>query len=681
MIDISDIPGLLRRHFGWLLIVPALFVALAFVYLALKTPIYRTSAQLLVQPEGLQVIANDPGISGGNQTLQGMDIDSQTYVILSEAVLNQVANRLELDTRPEFRSSGLRALLFGGDANTNRSSIEVRMATLEALREAIQVYRLDRSFVFLIRVSHTDPVLAAAIANETASAYILQSRDSRSQALINASATLGKQAEQLRSRVEEAESAVERYRVSKGLITTSGGLVLDQQLEALNTQITQARVDLERAKSADANVSSLTLADVEAGAIPQTATSSVLSSLRVQYARIAQQEAEAATTLGANHPTLRELQSQLTNTQRQIASELQRIKRAVRGQFEQAQSTLAALESRSRSLQSQNSVQGTALIELRQLQSEAEASRGVYEAFLKRARELEELPQIETNTSRVLSEAPIPTSPSGPRKIIVLGAVGLFGAVAAASAIVGLAIVNGNVTSGRELARGTGIPILASVNAAGGRFSPGLLSRWSGRKNSQMAEMAPTRIAYALRQALADRRPANILVLSVGQVPDATGFIRKIAEDLHEMGEAVLFAHAGQQIKPAAGAASTTVAGIRSRLHSAGALTGLPSEGSDPDTIKAPKGGLASHLHVEQIDPSRKYASSGTLASDTEDLLLVDVGNPDTSPMLPVLLRHCDGIVLMTALGQTRAADVERTIAYLEPWHDRIIGNVVFEAA
>ncbi len=689
MIDVSDIPGLLRRHAGWLIVIPALVIILALIFLMLKTPVYRTSAQLLVQPEGIQIIANDPNLSSGNQNLQGMDIDSQTYVILSEAVLNQVANQLDLDNDPAFRVQGIRTRLFGSTSAGSRSSLEIRSATLSELREIIQALRLDRSFVFLIRVSHPDPYLAAAIANETANAYIEQTRDSKTQALVSASAALGKQAEQLRSRVETAEAAVEKYRVSKGLITTSGGLVLDQQLEALNSQITDARVALERAKAIDDIVSGLTLADVEAGAIPQSAASSVLSSLRVQYSRIAQQEAEAATTLGASHPTLRELKSQLNNTQRQIRDELQRIKRAVRGEFDQAQSTLAALEAQSRSLQSQNSIQGTALIELRQLQSEAEASREVYEAFLKRARELEELPQIDTGTSRILSEAPVPTSPSGPRKIIVLAAAGLFGFVATASAIIGLAILNGNVTSERALVQGTGVPILASVQPAANKFGLNRLPRWlGGGRSSQMNEMAPTRIAYALRQALADRRPANVLVLTVGHTNGTTDFIRKIAEDLHEMGEAVLFAHANQLLGgdleiisdgTTAHAGHARLGATISRLRS--------SEQSQFDTMAGSKlasgqaGYLSGHLRVEQIDPSRKYASSGTLDSSNEDLLLVDVGNPDTSPMLPVLLRHCDGIVLITALGEARRGDVERTIAYLEPWHDRIIGNVVFEAA
>ncbi|MFC6654989.1 GumC family protein [Roseibium salinum] len=416
--------------------------------------------------------------------------------------------------------------------------------------------------VFMIRVSHPDPQLAAAIANETANAYIDQVRNSRAETLMRAGSTLGKQAQQLRARLDEAEAAVEAYKAKQGLISTNGGLVLDQQFEALNTQITQTRLELERAKAADEMTASLTLADVEAGTLPQSVTSSVLSALRLQYSQASQQEAEAATTLGANHPKLRELRSQLANTERQIRDELQRIKANVRSQYEQAQSTLSALEEQSKLLQSQNGQQGKALIELRQLQSEADASRTVYEAFLQRSRELEELPGLDVNASRVLSAAPVPTSPSGPRKIVVLAAAMLFGFVAAAAAIIGLTILKGPVLSERLLVSQTGAPILANLNYSHTKANSLLPhSLGDGTKSGPaIGNIAQTRVAYTIRQSSIEKRPANVLVLSIGQTGDTSEFVRSVAEDLHDMGEEVLFAHT-------TGADAPQIGQSRSQVH------------------------------------------------------------------------------------------------------------------
>ncbi|MCX2724232.1 GumC family protein [Roseibium salinum] len=681
MIDILDIPSILRRHVGWLLVVPVVFTVLALVFLVLKTPVYRTSAELIVQPDSVQVLANEPTGSGTNQTLQGMELDSQAYVINSAPVLNEVANRLDLDEAPGFFQQGLLAKLFGNLSGAKRSSSEIREATLQTLREIIQVFRLDRSMVFMIRVSHPDPQLAAAIANETANAYIDQVRNSRAETLMRAGSTLGKQAQQLRARLDEAEAAVEAYKAKQGLISTNGGLVLDQQFEALNTQITQTRLELERAKAADEMTASLTLADVEAGTLPQSVTSSVLSALRLQYSQASQQEAEAATTLGANHPKLRELRSQLANTERQIRDELQRIKANVRSQYEQAQSTLSALEEQSKLLQSQNGQQGKALIELRQLQSEADASRTVYEAFLQRSRELEELPGLDVNASRVLSAAPVPTSPSGPRKIVVLAAAMLFGFVAAAAAIIGLTILKGPVLSERLLVSQTGAPILANLNYSHTKANSLLPhSLGDGTKSGPaIGNIAQTRVAYTIRQSSIEKRPANVLVLSIGQTGDTSEFVRSVAEDLHDMGEEVLFAHT----TGGGCSANRTIPQPSSQVSTPETQSKVISRDThDVEVVRPtmhadqPKG-LGKYLRVEQIDPRRKYASGGDLNSVKEDYLLVDAGNIDTSPLLPVLLRHCDGIILIVALGKTNSSDFKRTVTCLEPWQDRILGNVV----
>ena len=683
MIDVTDIPGILRRHLIWMFVLPVVFVCLALVFLSLKTPEYQASTELLIQPKGVQILVNDPEAAASSQFAQGMDFDSQIYVILSESVLNKVADNLNLDQRLSKAGSGY------------YSAREVRASTLSTLRETVQVLRLDRSFVFKIRVRNQDPVLAADIANETARVYLDQSRSIRSDALNRASSSLGQQATELRARVEAAEAAVEAYRAEQGLISTAaGGLVVDQQLEDINSQITQARVGLEQARSANAQVTPLTLADVEAGALPQTVANSVLSSLRVQYAQIAQQEAQAATTLGANHPTLRELRSQLKNTGGQINAELQRIKKTVQAQYEQAQTTLVALQNELKSLQSQNSNQGEALIELRQLQSEADANREVYQAFLRRARELEELPEIDPNTSRILSEAQIPTSPNGPRKIIVLAAAGLFGLILAAAGSVGIAIVSGRLMSERSLVENTGISILAElpVSAPPSRFKvPFQFFRFSHDPRSRQ-ELAFTRIAYALREGYVDCEAANILLLSLDGIGDTTAISRRICEELGAMGEPVLFAHTttGHQSAPA-------VAGIGDRggqhlLHAEGisrfaqAVRAIPQAGVnhfEPDERLefGRGGGLSRFLKVEDLDTRRKYGAAQPLETSRDGFLIIDAGSTHSNAMLPVLLRHSDGILLVSSLGDIRLTDLDRTMAYLEPWQDRMIGNVVLKAA
>lgn len=652
----------------WLVLSPLICMALAFAYLTFKTPLYSASAELLIEPDGIPIIAA-PAATTALPSFERVDIASQGYVLLSGAVLNSVADKLNLDNDPGIHRLGLRQRLLGA-GSSEETATETRRSTLKLLREAIEVGRLDRSFVFQIQATHPDPMTAAAIANETAASYIEQNRAARTESLVRTSESLSKQALSLRVRLDDAEKAVEDYKAENGLISTGkGGLVVDQQLQDINTQITAARVELEKAKTTYDLVRKMTPSDVEAGAIPVPTANSVLGSLRVQYATIAQRLAEAETTLGSSHPQLRELKSQTVNVKRLISEELQRMTRSLRSDYEQARATLAALEAQSGALKNANSSQAQAFITLRQLESEAQASRSVYEAFLKRSRELAEQQELDTNASRVLSDAQPSSSANGPSTLIVMLAAGLFGLAAASGTIVGLAILNGQMTSEQDLVTRTGVPILSSVPPAQAGSTFSLLTRQSDLENAEREHyFAVSRIAYALRHAFADTRPATMLVLSADRMTHTEELSRDLAENLHSMGEEVLLAQATHTRTPA----------LPGRKSQKASRSGLPSR---HDSRQASSNRLSRYLSVERIGERRKYASAAPLEDAFEDFLIIDGGSAFSSPILPVLLAHCDGIVLVSSMNSTSSGDLDKTLAYLKPWQDRVIGNVVFDAA
>ncbi|WP_417688206.1 GumC family protein [Roseibium sp.] len=689
MIDIEDVPGLLRRHKRTLVALPVATILLSLFYVALKTPSYRASSELLLQTENLGLVTADQSFNRPAAATQSTDLNSQIYVITSAPVLNEVSNRLDLDNDPALHKAGLLRRLFGGIA-ASLSDTEKRAATLSALRHALTVSRLDNSLVFRISAEHPDANKAAAIANTVASAYIFQVSQSQAETLRKTSSTLGVQAKELRQRLEAAEASVEEYKARKGLISTGqGGLVVDQQIQALNTRLTEARVALEAARSTYLLVNSLTAADIEAGALPERVTDSVLSALRVQYAQIEQQTAEMATTLGAAHPTLREMRSQLENTRRQITAELKRRQLNIKTEYEQAQTTVAALERQLNDLQSTNSAQGQALIELRQLQSEADASRAIYEAFLKRSRELEEQPDLTANSTKILQEALVPTAPSGPRKLIVIIAAGLFGFALAVAAIIGKAILWGTISTPKDLARLTLLPVLAQIPSGKGStaLSTGKLLPAFGFAQRQRANrngLEMSRLAYAIRQAFEDATPANVLVLATRPSADTRNFTRDLSSALSDIGQRVLLASTAnglpdvisQDEKGILADSATALGKINSLIRH---ISGAP-ESSETGDLRSPM--LSKYIQVSSVGARRKYASQAELTQDgDDDYLLIDGGAAMDNPVLPVLLRHCDGILLVSSLGKARTADVHETLAYLQPWKDRIIGNVVLDAA
>ncbi|MDN3721716.1 GNVR domain-containing protein [Roseibium salinum] len=316
------------------------------------------------------------------------------------------------------------------------------------------------------------------------------------------------------------------------------------------------------------------------------------------------------------------------------------------------------------------------------MQSEADASRTVYEAFLQRSRELEELPGLDVNASRVLSAAPVPTSPSGPRKIVVLAAAMLFGFVAAAAAIIGLTILKGPVLSERLLVSQTGAPILANLNYSHTKANSLLPhSLGDGTKSGPaIGNIAQTRVAYTIRQSSIEKNARPMFLSCPSDRPGTHQSLSEALPKTFTIWARKCFLHT----PPGGGcSANRTIPQPSSQVSTPETQSKVISRDThDVEVVRPtmhadqPKG-LGKYLRVEQIDPRRKYASGGDLNSVKEDYLLVDAGNIDTSPLLPVLLRHCDGIILIVALGKTNSSDFKRTVTCLEPWQDRILGNVV----
>eukprot|EP00873_Tetraselmis_striata_P026158 jgi/Tetstr1/446422/TSEL_033964.t1 len=628
MIDIYQIPGILRKRIGWLFVLPAVMTTLALGFLALKTPQYSASAELLIEPRGLQIVGNDILARDNGDALQRLAVDSQTYVILSQAVLEDVVERLDLTDDPaitKLPGGGLLSRLLGRGAPTPTEE-DIRAAAIAGLKDRLQAVRVEKAFVINIIMRHPDRFAAAAIANEAARAYLDEARRSRADATLRASVALQEQAADLKTRVEAAEAAVETFRAENGLISTGQrGLVVDQQLQDINTQLTQARVDLERAKSNADLLKTLTVTDIEAGGLPANLQTTTLGSLRVQFARIAEREAQAATTLGANHPQLRELRSQLDNTRRLIADEL----------------------SRSRSQ-----------IRLRQLENEASSLGAVYNSFLSRANELQEQQEIDTSNSRIISRAVAPLKSNGPSGLIVLAAAAVFGFALAAAGSVGWEMINGKLGSDRELVERTGVPLIARLSAPGSgkgtarlaRFMPG---ETSATRTSER-QLAVARVAYALRHAFAEERPANILVVSAGEEAALSPLVRAIASGLYDMGEEVLLARtdANAALSAPRREMLTTREPKRTRLSSRRrAGPALQEDGFAPAALRA--GAAASPFTVERLDGHAHVPGDDQIGAGEDEFLLIDGGSALSNPYLPVLLGQSDAILLVTHLGQT----------------------------
>lgn len=620
MAGVSDLLSAARRRLGLILAVAATTILAAAAYLLLATPLYRATVDVLVDPQTLQIVGRGVTRSDTSPSIDFANIDSQVAVLTSTAILRDVIGELDLADDPAFR----RKAVTPGDA-----------ALLDALRERLVVRRVDNSLVFQVTASHPDAARAAAIANALAAAYLRQSSVQRTGIVRRAGSTLLDQLAALRDQLNAADAAVERFKAEQGLVSTGeAGLMVTQQLKELSTQIGAATAELSRIAARQDRVRGRSIDQIMTDATPEALLSPVIGSLRSQYARLVEEEAQLSRSLGANHPQLAAARTQRDAIRKLIAGEIDRTRRAMEEEARRAGENLATLKRRLAELVASQTSSREAEIRLRQLESEADSVRSVYNAALSRSKELDQQGGLETNNSRVISEAVPPARPSGAPKLLVLAAASVFGTVLGLVLAFGLDLLTGVLTSGAAMAGAVGLPVVATLNGARGPTAPG------GEDPAADDRMALLRAARAMRRDLAPRLPALVLVTGPGEAGERTYLADTLAKVLRELGETVL--------------RCSQFADERSpdpvNLRAAPAVPAVPASGERP----APSPGTS------------------LLPADRSEIVVVDV-DPGDADALMSAVEAADAILIAARPGHVRRAALQRLVAtFDDPREERL---------
>ncbi len=256
-ISIDDMLDLLRRRAKLIAGVTALVLAAALGFALLVTPGYKSTAQILIDPRDLQVVKNEIKPSTSSTDVGIAVVETEARVVSSETVLKRAVTTLGLDHDDEFVGGlpGLRDLF-----NMLLDGIGVRSAApdaadtpllraLRTLQKRLYVQRPERTYVVDVSIDTKDPLKSARIAEGVAQAYLDEQAGARVDAARNATASLSGRLDELRDRVAQAEDKVEAYKAAHNIVGSGGGLVNEQQLSEINTQLVSARAAVAAQKA------------------------------------------------------------------------------------------------------------------------------------------------------------------------------------------------------------------------------------------------------------------------------------------------------------------------------------------------------------------------------------------------------------------------------------------------
>ena len=175
----------LARDWKRILSVAIVLSAVAFVLASLATPYYRAETRLLIDTRE-SVFTRPRGDNSENTALLDEEgVVSQVEIITSTDILKRVAKDFDLASLPEFeraiRPSLIERFLIMVGLKSNPADVPAEERVLEAFRDKLTVFRVERSRVIAISFSSRSPKLAADIPNAIADTYLAFSRDAKSQ--------------------------------------------------------------------------------------------------------------------------------------------------------------------------------------------------------------------------------------------------------------------------------------------------------------------------------------------------------------------------------------------------------------------------------------------------------------------------------------------------------------------
>lgn len=513
-----DIRAMLEPVLRWKWVVGFIVIlvtAAALFVVQNLAPTYSATARVIFDPERLQIIDLDNVIARPDISTTGLQ--NQIEILRSATLLERVVDTLRLDRTQEFnpalrtdppnmleqalsraplpdKVAGLLKRLNIEPPNAREraaalSPEEVRLSTIETLIDRLMLRQIPNSRVMEIGLTLTNPVLAAQIVNMISEQYIQVQIERKRDDISAATELLGVRVQDLENRLNASEEAVEIARLE--LVESAGfsSTMIGQQLETLNTQLSDARLAVSDSEARLERAQAALDDPVRFGTIEEFRASPTIQGYRMRELEFLDQLASLRSIVGASNPELTRLEARLDEVRRSIRTEAEIIIAGLEEDVLRARSREDAIDESLKGLQERAIDQSRSEIRVQRLERDAEATRMIYETFLNRMKETSEQANLQTSDAQILTRAVPPEQPdsSSARKILAAGVAG--GMMLGLGFVFVVENLNNTFRSPADIERRTGLPVLAAVPDAGRMKRPrDIMAYLLGSPHSSLGE-------------------------------------------------------------------------------------------------------------------------------------------------------------------------------------------------
>jgi polysaccharide biosynthesis transport protein len=450
-IDLWAYWRLVRKHLRLIAAVVAGTIFVTLLHLMMTTPIYTAQTTVMIMPKSPSGLDPAEALLEIQASYDGSDyLKTQSEILRSRTLAASVVRNLGLNRNPSFTGSGspglfssvivgMRQRLHDLIASPPPGAKAPRAGLLGVSADQIDAYLgglaiqpvLNTSLV-QIEYSSPNPALAAEIANAHAEAYITRGVEMHHQTSAESERFLKEKLLELKDKLQKSEIALNEYRRQKGIIP--GLMSLDGKDAVVIDRMTDLSKDLTRAQVERIGLESQValIHKHMYSSLPEVMQDKLAQTVQGELDQLAGQDASLSNQFTAAYPPLAALRAKEAALRGQLNHEIEESIKGIESSYQQAlekEKNLQAEMERQRTL---TLSLNDAAVQYAILQRDVDTNRQLYNAVLKRLKDVGVEAEAQTSNVSIVDKATAPRVPSYPQKmrdLMVSGILGLMGAL------------------------------------------------------------------------------------------------------------------------------------------------------------------------------------------------------------------------------------------------------------
>ena len=358
---------------------------------------------------------------------------TQYELLKSRSLAAHVILDLALDKNPFFTGIRQQQTIFGSffawigsrlasqpraSASRAEKILSVAPYNIDLYLQQLTIRARPSTRLVSVAFSSPDPALAAEVTNAHVRAFIRSGYEQHAQSDADAQRFLEGKLDELESRIEKSEAALNKYRQERGILAFS----LDDKDQMISARMAELNRDLVQAEAErialEADVQTIKSSNYDA--LPAVVESHLIQQLKEESSKLEGEYASLSNQFTPDYPPVAQLRAQLREVRQQerdeIAKVVESIQAKYRSAFERENELRTSFEQEKAHVMSLKDASLQDVI----LAREVDTNRTLYQSVLERIKILGLASESQVTNISVVDPAEMPISPSSPKKKLTL---------------------------------------------------------------------------------------------------------------------------------------------------------------------------------------------------------------------------------------------------------------------